>query len=479
MSDQSRASLDLIVRGRLALPGGRLVFGDLGVRDGRIATIADAGSLGGATVLGARDSLVLPGVVDVHVHTSSEPEEGIERATRAAAAGGVTTIVDMPFDAGGPVTTPSGVRAKTKTIAASAVTDVALYGTVPASGDLEHIESLVDAGVAAFKLSTFETDPTRFPRSTDFTILQAMERVRDAGSLLAFHCENNEIIEGLTARLAAERSGTDAETHAVARPAVAENAALAGVLELALATLAPIHLCHVSTGRGVTLALRAKADGADVTTETCPHHLLLDEGELRRQRGRAKVNPPLRSRAEIETLWEFLAAGAIDIVSSDHVGWLAASKDREDFLDVPAGFPAVELTLSLLFSEGVLRRRLPMQRLIEVLCEAPARRFGLWPRKGALCVDGDADIVVLDPKVRWRIDNDALTTAAGWSPYAGLEVTGRITSVLVRGEPVILAGEPTGRPPHGELVRPTRSRRSASPELERSEVVAATMSPSS
>ena len=462
MTSATSATYDRVVRGLLALPGGLLMPGDLGVRDGKIAEIAAEGSLRGSTLLSVKGALVLPGVVDVHVHTSSEPAEGIERATRAAAAGGVTTVVDMPFDADGPLTQVTDLYRKVEAVTTCAVVDVALYGTVPASGELGQVDALADAGVAGFKLSTFETDPNRFPRSTDLTILLALERIRDASSLVAFHCENDEIIKGLSEQLAAVRSSVDPGLHAAARPAVAENEALAGVLELALATRAPVHLCHISTGRGVTLALRAKADGADVTAETCTHYLLLDETELGRQKGRAKVNPPLRSRGEVDALWHHLASGAIDIVSSDHVGWLAAKKDRDDIFEVAAGFPTVELTLPLLFSEGVVRRGLPLQRLLDVLCEAPARRFGLWPRKGVLAVGADADIAVLDPEARWQIVDGDLITTAGWSPYDSREVVGRVTDVLVRGEPVLLAGEPTGRPGHGQHVRPLRGGSAAS-----------------
>src|SRR5262249_53252294 len=152
-----------------------------------------------------------------------------------------------------------------------------------------------------------------------------------------------------------------------------------------------------------------------------------------RQGARAKINPPLRPRAQVEALWRLLADGGVHHVTSDHVGWLPERKDTGSIWTARSGAPGLELTLPLLFSEGVVRRGLPLARLLEALCERPARRFGLWPRKGAIVPGADADLVVLDPGARWRVDEQALTTAAGWSPYEGRAVTGRVLRVLVRG----------------------------------------------
>lgn len=448
--------MDRIIRGRLVLPGGREVNGELGVVDGRIAAIAEAGRLRGDELLDASGSLVLPGVVDVHAHMGSEPSEGVARATRAAAAGGVTTLVDMPFDASGPLTSIESFQLKAESIERFAIVDVAIYGTIPPGGSLEDVTALVDAGVAAFKLSTLETDPRRFPRSSDHSILCALRRLGETRVLTAFHCENDEIVVGLIRSIRASGSVAATSVHAAARPPVAETAAIACIIELAAATAAPVHVCHVTTERGVELIRRARADGVDITAETCTHYLLLDETEVKRAGARAKVNPPLRSRDEVEALWRGLASGALEIVSSDHVGWTLARKDGMPILDAAAGIPGLELTLPLLFSEGVVRRGLPLARLLEVLCERPARRYRLWPAKGALAVGADADVAVLDPAARWRVDDARMAAAAGWSPYHGREVTGRVTAAFVRGETVLRDGEVVGRSGHGCLVRPVR-----------------------
>ena len=251
-------------------------------------------------------ALVLPGHVDTHVHTRSEAAEGITAATTAAAAGGATTIVDMPYDDPLPITSADAFRAKADAVEREAIVDVALYATIAPRDGLGEIDALVDAGAAAFKVSTFDTHPVRFPRIADDELYLAMQEIARRGSLIAFHAENDEIVRRLSRELS-DAGREDALTHAEARPPVSETEAVGRALELALATGARTHICHVTLERGFTLVARARADGADVTAETCTHYLLLDETELVRQGARAKINPPLRPRAEVEALWRLLA----------------------------------------------------------------------------------------------------------------------------------------------------------------------------
>ena len=450
------AGLDLVVAGKLALPDGRLIDGELGVRDGRIAAIAEVGALSAPHRLEAGRSLVLPGVVDAHVHTRSEPAEGITRATTAAAAGGVTTIVDMPYDDPTPIANVAAFVAKTEAVGREAIVDVALWATIAKSGGLDEIEELVAAGACGFKVSTFETHPTRFPQIPDGELYLAMQRIEAAGSLIAFHAENDDLVRRLSARLEAV-GRSDASAHAAARPPVAETEAVGRALELALATGVRVHIVHATVERAFTLVRRARGDGADATAETCLHYLLMDEDELSRQGARAKINPPLRRRDEVERLWRLLAAGEVSYVTTDHVGWTKDRKDTASIFAAKSGVPALELFLPLFFHEAVGRRGLSVSRLTELICMNPARRMGLWPQKGALAIGADADIVVFDPQRSWTVDEQALHTPAGWSPYHGRDVVGAVETVLVRGREVFVGGSVVGAPGQGRWVRPAET----------------------
>lgn len=449
-------SFDLVVRGRLALPGEEPVPGAVVVRDGRIVAIDERASSSPARrELDVGEALVLPGVVDAHVHTRSALDEGIAPATRAAAAGGVTTVLDMPYDAGTVVQTPEAFAAKIAAVEREAVVDVGLWATVPPDGATEHIPTLVRAGACAFKVSTYETDPVRFPRIADDRLLAVFAAAADAGGLVAAHCENDEIVRAGIASLR-ESGRRDAPAHAESRPPIAETEAIGRVLELACATGVRVHLCHVTVARGVELARRARdLDSVDVTLETCPHYLVLDENELARRGGEAKINPPLRPVAEREALWEALAGGRITLVASDHVGWPAVRKHGDDVFALASGAPGLELMLPLVHGECV-RRGLGVASLARVLAEAPARRFGLWPRKGALIPGADADLVVLDPDATWEVDPVGLVTGTGWSPYAGRTVRGRVLHTFVRGVEVF-DGATVANPGHGTFVPSRRS----------------------
>src|SRR4029077_3323151 len=303
---------DLVVAGPLSLPDDRLAAGEVGIRDGRIAAIAEEGLLASETRIETK-GLVLPGVVDAHVHTRSEPAEGITRATTAAAAGGVTTIVDMPYDDPTPITNVQAFLAKTAAVGREAITDVALWATIAKAGGLDEIEELGSAGACGFKVSTFETHPVRFPRIPDGELSLAIQRIAATGSLISFHAENDDIVRRLSAKLEAE-GRTDPGAHAAARPPVAETEAAGRALELALATRVRVHIVHATVERTFELVERAREDGVDATAETCLHYLLMDEEELLRQGARAKITPPLRTRGDVDRLWKLLAAGKVAYV---------------------------------------------------------------------------------------------------------------------------------------------------------------------
>jgi allantoinase len=435
------------VAGRILTVGGPPERAGLTFADGRIERIGEPA----ADALDFGDALLLPGAVDVHVHTRSYAGEGIEACTRAAAAGGVTTIVDMPYDAGGPVDSVTAFEAKIDDVELEAHIDVALWATVPPRGPIDAVGALVDAGAAAFKLSTFETHPERFPRIPDGQLLAAFAAIAAAGGLAGVHAENDDVVRaGIAAELAAGR-GSDPLAHARSRPAVAETEAIGRCLEFARATGVRLHVCHVSTPRGLELVRAARREGVDVSAESCPHYLLLDESELLRRGGEAKINPPLRATP--------LPADGLDLISSDHVGWPPERKHGEEIFALASGAPGVELIVPLVHDA------LGAAALARLVSEGPARRFGLWPRKGNLLPGADADVLVLDPTAEWEIDPSSLVTPAGWSPYAGRRVRGRVIAAFSRGVQVWDGARVCNAPGHGRFVAAGTARAMAAADV--------------
>jgi allantoinase len=429
--------------GRILSTAGPPARACLTISNGLVDSITEPG--GGGTDFG--DALLLPGAVDVHVHTGSYEGEGIERCTAAAAAGGVTTIVDMPYDAAGPIDGIEGFVAKRSRVRDEAHVDVALWATVPPRGPIDEVSALVDAGAAAFKLSTFETHPERFPRIPDDQMVAAFAAIAASGGLAGVHAENDEIVRAGIAVQRAATGGADPLAHARSRPAVAEHEAIARVLEFARTTGVRLHVCHVSTPRGVELVAAARRDGLDVSAETCPHYLLLDESELARRGGEAKINPPLRSAP--------LPADGLDLIASDHVGWPVERKRGPDIFALASGAPGVELIVPLVYDA------LGPAELVRLVSERPARRFGLWPRKGNLLPGADADVLVLDPELEWEVDPARLVTAAGWSPYAGRRLRGRVIAAFSRGVQVWDGRQVLSPPGHGQFVAASSAREPA------------------
>jgi allantoinase len=451
------ASADLIIRGHVVQRDREPFHGEVAVKDGRIAAVVEGKSETTATrILEVNGSWVLPGVVDAHVHCLSDPHEGITNCTKAAAAGGVTTIIEMPFDAGAPVNNLETFLRKKERVEKEAVVDVALLATIRKRGGLDQIQPLTEAGACGFKLSLFETDPERFPQIPDDELLEAFRLVARTGLAVGVHAENTDIVNGLVSRFRLE-GRTDPLAHCQSRPPVSETEATLRALELAHWTGVRLHIYHVSLPRCIELAAWFRNQGLSVTTETCPHYLLLNEKDMERLGAKVKINPPLRRKEDSEGLWKLLEEDAIDFVTSDHAPWQLERKNRPDIFDNASGTPGVQTLLPILFSEGVAKKRLSSQQLVRLLCEAPADRFGLSPRKGRLAEGADADIVVLDPSGRWTVDANKLLSSAGWSPYHGMALEGQITHVFLRGRPIVDDGILVGKPSDGRFVPPLRS----------------------
>jgi allantoinase len=436
--------MDLVVRGDVVLPSRILRDGALGIADGRIAAVIHPAQAApdAAETLDVGDALVLPGLVDTHVHCLSSPDEGIARATAAAAAGGVTTVVDMPYDAGAPVFDRGRLDEKVEAVRAQARVDVGLYGSMAKAGGPQAVPDQLAAGVLAFKFSLFETDPQRFPRIRDGDLEAAFELLAPSGVPIVLHCELQEIIE----RRLGEAAGRlhRPEAHAQVRPPVSETAAIAKALELALWTGARVHIAHVTHPHGFRLIDWYRGLGARVSGETCVQYLALTEEDVLRLGAIAKVNPPIRDSSCREGLWAALERGSIETVSTDHAPWPLELK-RRPMLKAASGVAGLETFLPVVHTEAV-KRRVELPALVEAVAGRAADLFGLHGRKGRLLPGYDADFVVFDPTERWTFEATNGHSSARHSPYEGRELVGRAKATYLRGQAVFSDGEVIAEP---------------------------------
>ncbi|WP_100466346.1 dihydroorotase [Mycobacteroides abscessus] len=452
--DASR--IDTLVVGVLEESPGKFARGSVAISEGRITAVQTGEPNESARqLIDVGDSLVLPGAVDAHVHSYSHSGEGLRASTSAAAAGGVTTIVEMPFDATGPINRADRARAKLDLVTKDAVIDVALLGTLEPGGGWRHAAELVDAGVVGFKVSLFDTDPFRFPRIDDAELRDIMQVVGEVGSTLCTHAENNEIIKALLAD-ESNRTSVDPRVHGRTRPPVSETLGVLTAMEIAAYAGNALHLCHLSLGRSSDLVSWYQSQGVDVTFETCPHYLLLTEEEMLSQGGRLKINPPLRDKENREAMWTAVITGTASVISSDHAPWPRDLKEHRRILDNHSGCPGTETLVATTLGECLRRHGTGVEfsRAVAALTANPADRYGLGHRKGRLAAGYDADILVLTPTEHWQIDGSALHSNAGWSPYDQYLPGATVTMTLSRGVVVWDADQGlVGSPGRGEQVR--------------------------
>lgn len=448
------SDFDLVLGGTVVLPDAIIDNGFVAVREGKIALVGEGTAPAGRERHELGNALILPGAIDAQTHSlSQKDQEDFIWSTRAAAAGGVTTIVDMPFDAGQLICTPEMMAQKAESAGQQARVDFALYATIRPSDGAGQIAALAQAGAAGFKFSTFETHPDRFPRIPTPLLIEAFAAVAQTGLIAAVHNENDEVVRAYSK--AVEASGiTDYRAHNAARPPVSETLAIAEVYEIAAATGCPAHIVHCSVGRGYDLASAYRAQGVAATIEACIHYLVLcEEDDVSRLVGKAKCNPPIRRREEREALWRHLAAGNVTVVSTDHVAWSEASKSSPVMLDNASGMPGLEL-MSCLLLDGLTERGLPLTHAARLLSGNAARLFRLTDRKGALSVGLEADISVFAERPRLYDPSASGNNAVNWSPYEGRAVRHKTIATFQRGDMIFDGTEVLARPGVGRFQKP-------------------------
>jgi allantoinase len=455
------SDFDLVIRGRIVDADRVVERGWIGVRDGIIAARGVGKPPAARERLDADNQWVIPGVVDGQVHSASQAgQEGLGRASRAAAAGGVTVMVDMPYDDPEPIATRAQLLAKAAQVATDCYVDVALYATIKGGGDCSAIPALIDSGACAFKFSTFEAAPGRFPRIEEDDLATAFSMIAPSGLACGVHNQMQELTRKNVRRLT-EAGDTGWDAFLRAHTPLIEDLATALVYELGAQTGARAHAVHVSTGRGFDIFEMYRRAGHKVSIETCVQYLMLNHEEHTRKFGaKTKHYPPIRPRAEVELLWRHLAAGECTFVSSDHVSWGLERKSDPNVFRNSSGGPGLE-TLLPAFWTGCDAHGLSPSFVVQQLCANPAAHFLLHDRKGSLAPGMDADIVVVDPQ-RYAFDPSTSLSAVTWSSFEGMEMTVKVAATFSRGQLVYDRGNLVGTPGHGRFLKPARSAAAAS-----------------
>lgn len=402
------------------------------------------------------DAPILPGLVDTHVHINEPGRtewEGFWTATRAAAAGGVTTLVDMPLNCIPETTSVAALQAKRRAAQGKTWVDWAAWGGV-VRGNAHELKPLIHAGVPGFKCFMIESGVDGFQWVDENELRKALAELRGTGRPLLVHAEVPGPIEQAIAQIGPGANWRKYVFHLSSRPRNAETDAIAMLIWLADEFKTPIHVVHLSNALAATMLQRAREAGTPITVETCPHYLSFDSDEIPDGATEYKCTPPIRRAENREQLWKALEDGIIDMVTTDHSPCPLEMKDREEgrFDKAWGGIASLGLALPVMWT-GMLERGFRLDRIATWMAEKPAQLAGLSGRKGLLVEGADADLVVFDPDAEWTVTADDLHFRHKISPYLGAQLRGRVKETWLRGERIYQDGSFSAEPHGRELVR--------------------------
>ncbi|MCT4655059.1 MAG: amidohydrolase family protein [Cohaesibacter sp.] len=452
------AKCDLVLTGKVVLADQVLDAGFVAIKDGCVVGVGSGDGPDATKREAYGESYIMPGAIDAQVHSRSQKDqEGFAWSSRSAAAGGVTTIVDMPYDDGDLICTADRLTAKAEEAARECRVDFALYGTCHPEEGPNKVKEMVQAGACSFKFSTFGTDPERFPRIPPQTLYQCFSEIAKYGLAAGVHNENHEFVMDMAKRVK-DAGITDYRAHGMSRPAITETLAMAEIYEIGATTGCPAHVVHCSVGRGYEMCAAYQKQGYQTSIEACVHYLTLNEEEdVARLGGKAKINPPIRPKAEVEALWSHLEAGNVTLVSTDHVSWSENRKTDPDMLKNASGVPGLEALYCLLL-KGLYERGLSFSWAARLLAKNPAEHFRLSHQKGALEVGKDADIVVMAHKPGPYDPAASGHNVVSWSPYEDIELPFRPAATYLRGEKVFDGKDVLAEPGKGTYITPLVSK---------------------
>ena len=450
--------MDMIVKSGILVTATDSFVADIGIKNGKIANIAEHIEPWEAEVIEAKDMFVLPGAIDVHTHFQlpfmrTVSADDFVTGTKAAACGGVTSFIDFAIQQKSRALMEA-VESRRKEADGKVCIDYSLHAAITdfSEATLAEIPKVIRYGIPSFKV--FMIYAKEGWMADDGSLFAVLEKARDCGGLVGVHAENPFIIDYNVAKFLHEGK-TEARWHGLSRPNYVEAEAISRAIYWTEITRSRLYVFHMSTKEGVQLVSDARARGLSVFAETCPQYLLLTDEKYEGEEGiNYPTGPPLRKKEDCEGLWRGLQAGTISAVATDHCPLTRQQRQmgKDDFTKIPNGLPGIETLLPLVYSEGVAKGRLTMNQLVEVTSATPARLFGLYPQKGSLAIGADADIVVFDPAAKRTLSHSNLHMNLDFSPYEGLPVSGWPKYTLSRGKILARDGQFVGEEGWGRFV---------------------------
>ncbi len=454
--------IDLLIKdGKIVTQTG-IYKANVVIKKGKIAGIVDWDEdVKSEETIDASGKLVFPGVIDSHVHFNEpgrEEWEGFESGSKSAAAGGITTFIDMPLNSKPCTLKKSLLLEKIKIGEEKSITDFALWGGATPD-NINNLQELNDEGVAAYKSFLCYSGIDEFKNIDDGEFLEIMRIIGKLNNVMGIHAENGSIADYFTKNLKKE-GRKDRKAYIESRPKIVETEAVNNLLFMLLNTKIDhnLHFVHISTPESLDLINQAKINGIKVTAETCPHYLTLTDEDFVKIGPIAKCSPPLRSQKEREKLWEYIKKGYVDTIGSDHSPSTEELKIKgeDDIWEAWGGISGIQTMLPIMFSEGHIKRGISLCRLVRMMSYNPSVIFGLFPQKGNIAPGADADLVIFDPEKEWVVDKDMLYYKNKITPFLGIKITGSVEKTIIRGKLVYDNGEIKINPGYGRFIHAKR-----------------------
>ncbi len=440
--------MNILLRGGTVVSSTGTKKQDVLINGSKIAKVGKFLSVHDAEIVDVSGKLLFPGFIDAHTHFDLQVSDTVtaddfESGTRAAVCGGTTTIVDFATQNRGESLNQALNNWHIKAFSKSSC-DYAFHMAISDFNDCvkEELCSMFEQGVSSFKAyMTYDA-----MMLSDEKLFELLSTLKELGGIVGVHCENDGIIKALT-KQQRENGTLCAKTHPLVRPSLCEAEAVNRLLSIAKAVDIPVVIVHLSSKESLGVVQKFRAEGTEVFVETCPQYLLLDDSRYEQnglESAKFVCSPPLRKKEDSKALWHALKTGEINTVATDHCSFTLEQKSvgLEDFSKMPNGLPSVESRGILMYTYGVCKRRISIEQMCRLLCENPAKLYGMYPKKGAIKVGSDADIVVFDPKADGFITKNTHHSKADYTPYEGVRTKGRVESVYLRGREVVKNGEP-------------------------------------